>query len=371
MKSLKTSLISTAILAALSAPAIAVELDGLMTVDPIVKERLPVLDENGDQVIDPATGEPVFTGRPQYVSGSYFAMGSDNPKLGVSQEGGPAGGVTLGTHQPFIMTPDVPNPPSGTGYPRTGPTILSTAMKTFSFFGVSTFIGTNAVSYQSGNSKPAPTATVDVNGNLTMDLSSWEVTWNGSVFEQGPRESAAGGFLPATGTYDYDTGDYTVKWKARIVGGPFNGVSGFWSLEGTILADPANADVLAEPRTLNVKSQGNGFSVSISLTDPDGNVISASDIQDGIVISSVGSVEVPEGEITENVAGRLFDGDTLIADFSDPATGNRQDIIAAVSDAPDGSSVSVCASGKARDADGILRPFEGCSDITIRNKGNR
>ena len=194
--------------------------------------------------------------------------------------------------------------------------------------------------------------------------------WNGSVFEQGPRPSGTE-FIPAAGTYDFDTGGYVIEWTSKIVGGPFSGVPGHWHLEGTILADPATADALAEPQTLNVQSQGNGFSVSISLTDPDGYVIPATSIKEGVMISSIGAVDIPNGEITENVSGRLIDGDILIAAFDDPATGNRQDIIATVSDAPDGSSVAVCASGKARDADGILRPFEGCSDITIRSKGNR
>lgn len=366
MKSLKIALIATAFFSALSTSAIAVELDGLMTVDPMVFEHVPLLDEYGNPIIDIGTGLPVLSSSPVFTGGSYFAMGSNNPNTGVSQEGGSAGGIILGTHQNFVMSPDIPNPPSGTGYAGT-PTSISTAMKTFKFFGVDTYGGTNPVSYQSGLSKPAPIATVDAAGNLSMDLSSWEVAWNGSVFEQGPRVSAAGGFIPATGTYDYDTGDYTIDWMARIVGGPFNGVPGYWHLEGTILADPVDAGVFAAPQTLNVKSKGNRFSVSISLTDPDGNIIPASSINEGVMISSIGSVDIPDGEIIENVAARIIAGDKLRAVFDDPVTGSRQDIIAAVSGVPNGSSVAVCASGKARDSYGILRPFEGCSDIRIRN----
>jgi hypothetical protein len=369
MKLLKATLIATAIFATLSTSAIAIELDGLMTVDPKVMERVPLLDEYGNPTIDQITSEPKLSSSPVFTGGSYFSLGANNPNTGVSQEGGSAGGITLGAHQPFTLNPDVPNPPSGTGYGST-PVEESTAMKKFSFFGASTYIGTNPVSFQSGNVKATPSVTVDVTGNISADLSSWEVMWNGSVFEQGPRPSGSA-FIPATGTYDYDTGDYVIDWVSKIVGGPFNGVPGYWHLEGTILADPAVANVLAEPQTLNVQSQGDGFIISILLTDPDGNVIPAFSINEGVMISSIGGVDIPDGEITENVAGRLIDGDILIAAFDDPATGNRQDVIAAVSDAPDGSSVEVCASGKARDTDGILRPFEGCSDITIRNKGNR
>ena len=367
MKLLKIKVITIAVLAALSTTAIAVELDGLMTVKPKVMAIVPLLDENGYPIIDPATGEPVFSPFPRFVEGSYFAMGSDNARNGVSQEGGSAGGITLGVHQSFVLNPGVPNPPRGTGFNMIE---KSTAMKIFNFFGVGTYISTSPVSFQSGNAKPAPSVTVDANGNLSADMSAWEVYWNGSVFEQGPRPSGTE-FIAATGTYDYDTGNYVMAWKSKIVGGPFSGVPGFWHLEGTILADPASAVVEASPRTLNVKSKGDGFSVTISLTDPDGNVIPAYSITEGVMISSVGSVDIPDGEITENVAGRIIEGDTLTAAFDDPATGNRQDIIATVSDVVDGATVAVCASGKARDTDGILRPFEGCSDIKINNKGNR
>ena len=368
MKLLKLSL-AAAVCAAVSLPTFAVELDGLMTVNPKLIGLVPILDDNGDPVLDPTTGEIVYFRKPRYIEGSYFAMGANNPNNSASQEGGPAGGITLGTHQPFVLSPDVPHPPSGTGYAGT-PASLTTAMQTFQFFGVNTYIGLNAVSYQSGNAKPAPSATVDAAGNLSVELSSWEVIWNGSVFEQGPRVSAATGFAPATGTYDYETGNYSIGWVSKIVGGPFSGVPGHWHLEGTILADPADATVLAEPQTLNVKSNGNGFSVSVSLTDPDGNVIPASSINDGISIISIGSVEIPEGNITENVASRLIEGDTVTASFDDANTGNRQDIIASVTDVTNGSYVDVCVAGKARDGDGILRPFEDCDAIKIINKGN-
>lgn len=377
MKLLKTSLITTAVLAALSTSAIAVELDGLMTVKPKVEARVPLLDEYGNVIIDPETGEPVLSRRPKYIGGSYFSMGANTPNNSVSQESGPAGGITLGEHQRYILSPDEPHPAghplalygAGTGY-SSAPTEASTAMAGFKFFGVNTYLSTSPIAHPTGDTKEAPSASVDAEGNLSVYLSAWEVMWNGSVFEQGPRTTGTE-FVPAMGTYDYDTGDYTIEWPSTIVGGPFGGVTGWWHLEGTILADPATASAFAEPQSLNVKSQGNGFTVSISLTDPNGNVIPATSINDGVMISSVSSVEVPEGEITENIAGRLIDGDTLIVAFDDPATGNRQDIIAAVTDVTDGSSVAVCASGKARDADGILRPFEGCDNITIRNKGNR
>lgn len=351
----------------ISSSASAIDLTGLMTVDAKVVALAPILDGNGDPILD-GNGDPILIQK--YKGGSYFALGVNNPLTGVSIEGGAAGGIILDTHQRFILNPDVPNPPTGTGYGST-PVQESTVLTSFKFFGVNTYIGTNGLSYQSGNIKPVVSATVDVIGNLTVELSSWEVEWNGSVFEQGPRASQAAGFTPAYGTYDFDTGHYVVSWLSKIVGGPFNGVPGYWTLEGTILADPVDADATAGPQTLNVKSKGNGFSVALLLTDQLGRTVDPSSINEGVSITTAGGVDIPAGSISENVAGRTINGDTLTVVFDDPATGTRQDIIAAVSDATDGSTVTVCASGTARDADGILRPFEGCDDITIRNKGNQ
>ena len=36
----------------------------------------------------------------------------------------------------------------------------------------------------------------------------------------------------ATGTLDAKTGAFTLTWTSLIVGGPFNGFTGLWHLEG-------------------------------------------------------------------------------------------------------------------------------------------
>ena len=77
-----------------------------------------------------------------------------------------------------------------------------------------------------------------------MDLSAWEVFWNGNTFEQGPRPSNVGAFVPAVGTYDLATHAYSVTWKSQIKGGPFNGINGFWHLEGTVVPVPGAAWLL-------------------------------------------------------------------------------------------------------------------------------
>lgn len=197
-----------------------------------------------------------------YASGSYFAMGANNPNsnsamLTPSLAPGP-GGIVLGSHQNFVLNPDVPHPDNwdgkggkpGTGYSGT-PTTPADIVNTFSFFGTATYVGTNPISYQSGISRSAPTADVDMSscvGNtctLSVDLSAWEVMWNGSAFEQGPRPLNTGPFVAATGTYDLLTHAYSLSWASQINGGPFNGVTGYWHLEGTMVPVPAAIWLLA------------------------------------------------------------------------------------------------------------------------------
>ena len=36
------------------------------------------------------------------------------------------------------------------------------------------------------------------------------------------------------GTYDPDTGTYVLQWASQVEGGPFNGFTGIWHLEGTL-----------------------------------------------------------------------------------------------------------------------------------------
>jgi hypothetical protein len=197
-----------------------------------------------------------------YAGGSYFAMGANDPNgnaaMLVPTSAPNPGGIVLGTYQNFVLDPDVPHPDNwdgkggkpGTGYSG-APTAPANIVKPFSFFGTATYVGTNPISYQSANSRPAPTADVNMGscvGNtcsLSVELSSWEVMWNGSAFEQGPRPSNTGAFVLAAGTYDLATHAYALGWASQIKGGPFNGVIGYWHLEGTVVPVPAAIWLLA------------------------------------------------------------------------------------------------------------------------------
>lgn len=225
MKPIHTIVSACLALALCSTAAHAVSLTGTMLIDPGI-----VIDANSS---------------PTYVSGSFFAMGGR-----VMLTPGSAGGIVLGTYQNFVLDPDVPHPynwdgigsGAGTGYGRS-PTTQSTMLEPFAFGSSLTHIGTNPIGYQSGEAHAAPTADIsNCVGNtctLSMDLSSWEVMWNGSAFEQGPRPLNSGPFVPAVGTYDLATSAYSLTWNSQIKGGPFNGVTTTWHLEGTVVPIPA------------------------------------------------------------------------------------------------------------------------------------
>lgn len=192
-----------------------------------------------------------------YTSGSYFTMGANNPNSSsaVMLSPGSAGGIVLGTYQNFVLNPDVPHPfnwdglgaNAGTGYSGS-PSAQGTAVAPFFFFYTATYAGTNPIAYQSGDAHPAPTADISncigTSCTLSMELSAWEVMWNGSAFEQGPRPANTGPFVLAMGTYDTATQGYSLTWDSQINGGPFNGVRGYWHLEGTVVPLPAAAWLL-------------------------------------------------------------------------------------------------------------------------------
>jgi hypothetical protein len=139
-----------------------------------------------------------------------------------------------------------------------------------SFFDVRFSISTNEVDPQT-KTKVAPPTVFDNNGKLTANLASWAASWNKQNFNQGapkpvlstgaqaagqqqaekvfdwvshkylggaPKATVSGG--GATGTYDAKTGAFVLQWTSHIVGGPFNGFTGLWHLQGTFQASSAS-----------------------------------------------------------------------------------------------------------------------------------
>ena len=108
----------------------------------------------------------------------------------------------------------------------------------FTFFGgpVYAFSGDGTYAPYTGAAAPGGnpiSAMVDASaGTITVDLSSWTAHWNGTNFNQG---SSA-----ASGTWDAMTGAYNIAWSSTVVGGPFNGQTGNWSLQGVAAVPEAS-----------------------------------------------------------------------------------------------------------------------------------
>lgn len=130
------------------------------------------------------------------------------------------------------------------------------------FFGVKFSISTNKLDPQT-KTPVAPPAVVEKDGKIFADVSAWAASWNNQDFNQGapkpvqstaakapgqqkaerawdwvsqkwldaaPKATVSGG--GATGTYNRKTRAFVLEWTSHIEGGPFNGFTGFWHLEG-------------------------------------------------------------------------------------------------------------------------------------------
>ena len=165
---------------------------------------------------------------------------------------GTAGGFRAGGYQsqPFVAFDSDGN---STADAITTPTM---------FFGVKFSISTNPVDPQT-QTKVAPPTVELKDGTLIADMSSWAASWNNQNFNQGsPKpvqstEAKAPGQAQAqrvwdwvgkkwlnaapvptvtgsgaTGTFDAKSGAFVLQWTSLIVGGPFNGFTGIWHLQG-------------------------------------------------------------------------------------------------------------------------------------------
>lgn len=169
---------------------------------------------------------------------------------------GAAGGLRTDGYQ------SEPNPAFAEGH-----SLAASITEPTEFFAVRFGISTNPVDPQTQRAVPPPKVVHD-NGKLAADLSSWAASWNDQEFNQGapkppekqaaqvagaeqvqkvwdwvaqqwldqPSADAAQG-PSATGTYDPATRRFTLEWTSLIVGGPFNGFTGVWHLEGVFEPD--------------------------------------------------------------------------------------------------------------------------------------
>ena len=138
------------------------------------------------------------------------------------------GGLELGTYQP------APSP----AFSANGFALAHRITQPETFASIKFSVSTARIDAQSGATDPAPSLVVRGH-KLTGNLSAWTAEWNKIYFNQGaPKPNAAapypGGTRPVTGTYDAKTRAFTITWYSLIVGGPFNGFTGFWHLQGFV-----------------------------------------------------------------------------------------------------------------------------------------
>jgi hypothetical protein len=174
-------------------------------------------------------------------TGSYFRMIDDNGTLAKgpyftnpdstckdqsysAEIPGTDGGLVTGSYQPSPAK----------AFDAHGNSLAVRIIKPGSFTAIDFGIQTDPVDPQSKTKVPAPSI-VDNDGKLSGQLEAWSASWNNQYFNQGspkPDGSMPGITSPVTGTYNATTGAFVLTWTSSIVGGPFNGFSGYWHLQG-------------------------------------------------------------------------------------------------------------------------------------------
>jgi hypothetical protein len=174
-------------------------------------------------------------------TGTYFRMifpgGSlsagkffDNPDSTCTDKSytlavpGTAGGLTTGKYQP--------NPVPA--FSATGSALAASIIEPQSFTAIDFSVATDATDPQTGTAVPAPAIKVK-NGKLSGQVEAWSASWNKLYFNQGspkPGGTSPGLTQPVSGTYNSKTHAFVLTWASAVVGGPFNGFTGYWHLAG-------------------------------------------------------------------------------------------------------------------------------------------
>jgi hypothetical protein len=187
-----------------------------------------------------AAGKAATVGGKATYVGTYFRMiqpgGTDNyfanpastaaNKTYTLLRPGSQGGLKLGSFQP------APSP----AFSSSGNALASSIVQPAAFATAKFSISTSAKDPQTGKTDPAPS--LKLNGSkITGNLTAWTASWNKIYFNQGspkPGGATVSPTQPVTGTYNAKTKAFTITWYSAIIGGPFNGFTGFWHLQGTV-----------------------------------------------------------------------------------------------------------------------------------------
>jgi hypothetical protein len=204
------------------APAQGTPLVGLFRLDAGAQSASGAISGTYFQMLGGASEEPVSNGNSTALDKNYTL-------LRPGTDGGPRTDVYQPAPSPaFDGTVD--------GRP-TGNALASRIVQPQSFLNVNFSITTEATDAQTGQADPLLRIAVQ-DGKLTGQTTAWVAQWNGLSFNQGspkPDGTAPGHTEPVTGTYDAASGHFVLQWKSLIVGGPFDGFTGSWHLEGTFV----------------------------------------------------------------------------------------------------------------------------------------
>jgi hypothetical protein len=176
------------------------------------------------------------------VTSGYFGMGAFTGKTTF-----PIDAAVMGSIDSSIDITDNYNLPGwdtqvaqATGVLAPGAT-LSFAFGTGATDQVNAFFAPSAVGAAGGGIAPVFTGSL-VNGNVSsIDMRSFFANWGGTNFNQGDTS-----FFDVSGLVTNLTMsncgvagcDWSMSWKSKIVGGPFDTQTGTWGLSGTIAAVP-------------------------------------------------------------------------------------------------------------------------------------
>jgi len=159
------------------------------------------------------------------VTGTYFRMIFPN------------GSVSKGK---FFDNPDstCPNKTFTLAVPGQQGGLITGIVQPQSFTAIDFSIATNKKDPQTGLTVPPP-AISDDHGKLSGQVEAWSAAWNKLYFNQGspkPTGKRPGLTEPLSGTYNAKTRAFVITWASQVVGGPFNGFTGYWHLAGTFEA---------------------------------------------------------------------------------------------------------------------------------------
>jgi hypothetical protein len=196
----------------------------------------------GTLSIAPGRYAPPSKGKRAHYSGSYFRMilpgGTEKYFRNTNSKAkdksytlfipGSQRGLELGVFQP----------PPTPAFASDGFALASTIVQPLAFAGINFSISTAPTDAQSGQADVPPSLSVTGN-RVTGNFSAWTAEWNSIYFNQGspkPGSEPYPGFTkPVTGTYNKTTKAYQIIWYSLIVGGPFNGFTGYWHLQGKLI----------------------------------------------------------------------------------------------------------------------------------------